>query len=135
MRFSDMETVQAIMTKRTADVKHLSGKQMSRLIKKEFDRKSKLNVKSIFPEPDDLRTYIGTLKQVHSLPISNTSLNDIQGYEDFDDIQSKIAAIETDFGADYTQKLHSVLNEHSVALKPLLGLPVQRPDFDLHIDF
>ena len=33
LRFTDMETVQAIMTKRTADVKHLSGKQMSRLLK------------------------------------------------------------------------------------------------------
>ncbi len=73
------------------------------------------------------------MKQVS--PVSHTSLNAIQGYEDSDDVQSKIAAIETDFGADYTQKLHSVLNEHSVALKPLFGLPVQRPDFDMHIDF
>ena len=28
-----------------------------------------------------------------------------------------------------------ILNERSSALKPLLGLPVQRPDFDMHIDF
>ncbi len=114
-----METVQVIMTKRIADVKHLSGKQMSRLLKKKIDRRTKLKVKPIFPEPDDLRTYIATLKQVHSSPISDTSLNAIQGYEYFDDAQSKIAAIETKFGADYTQKLHSVLTEHSAALKQL----------------
>jgi hypothetical protein len=75
------------------------------------------------------------LNQVHSSPISDTSLNAIHGFADSDDVQSKIAANETDFGADYTQKLHSVLNEHSVALKSSLGLPVQRPDFDMHIDF
>ncbi len=52
VRFSDMEIVQAIMTKRTADVKHLSGKQISSLLNKEFD-KTHLKVKYIFPEPDD----------------------------------------------------------------------------------
>jgi len=41
LRFSNMETVQAIITKRIADVKHVSGKPMSRLIKKEIERKSK----------------------------------------------------------------------------------------------
>ena len=46
-----------------------------------------------------------------------------------------IAIIQTDFGADYTTKLHSILNEHSSALKPLLGLSVQRLDFDMHVDF
>ena len=30
LRFSEMETIQAIVFKRIADVKHLSGKQMSR---------------------------------------------------------------------------------------------------------
>jgi hypothetical protein len=39
--FSHMETVQAIISKRVADAKHLSGKQMARLFKKEIDRKSK----------------------------------------------------------------------------------------------
>ncbi len=34
LRFNDMETVQAIVTKQKADVKHLSGKQMSRLLYK-----------------------------------------------------------------------------------------------------
>ena len=34
LHFKDMDTVQAIVTKRKADVKHLSGKQMSRLLKK-----------------------------------------------------------------------------------------------------
>jgi hypothetical protein len=34
IRFSEMETIQAIVSKRSADVKHLSGKQMSRLLKK-----------------------------------------------------------------------------------------------------
>jgi hypothetical protein len=34
LRFNDMETVQAIDSKRKVDVKHLSGKQMSRLLKK-----------------------------------------------------------------------------------------------------
>ena len=62
-------------------------------------------------------------------------MNAIQGYEDSDDVQTKIAIIETDFGADYTTELRSILNKHSSALKPLLGLPVQRPDFDMHIDF
>jgi hypothetical protein len=34
LRISDTETAQAIITKRIADVKHLSGKQMLRLLKK-----------------------------------------------------------------------------------------------------
>ncbi len=50
-------------------------------------------------------------------------------------MSAKISDIRTDFGADYTSKLHAILIEHSSALKPLLGLPVQRPDFDMHIDF
>jgi hypothetical protein len=33
------------------------------------------------------------------------------------------------------KKLHSVRNEHSSALKRLLGLPVQRSKFDMQIDF
>jgi hypothetical protein len=40
-----MKTVQAIMAKRTTDVKHLSGKLMSRLLKIEFDRKNKVKGK------------------------------------------------------------------------------------------
>jgi hypothetical protein len=86
LSFNDTETVQAIVTKRKADVKHLSGKQMSRLLKKEINKKSKTKIKSLIPDPDELRTYIGTLKQVHSSPISDSSLNDIQGYEDSEDI-------------------------------------------------
>ena len=98
--------------------------------------KNKTKIKYlIILDPDDLRTYIGTLKQVHSSPISDASLNVIQGYEDSDDFKSKIVIIETDFGANYTTKLHSILNEYSLALKSLLGLPVQRIDFDMHIDF
>jgi hypothetical protein len=34
-----METVQAIMSKRVADAKHLSGKQMARMLKKEIEKK------------------------------------------------------------------------------------------------
>ena len=34
LRFSVMETVQAVISKRVADAKHLSGKQMARLMKK-----------------------------------------------------------------------------------------------------
>ena len=34
LRFSDIETVQAIISKRVDDAKHLSGKQMARLLKK-----------------------------------------------------------------------------------------------------
>ena len=135
LRFSDMETVQAIISKRVADAKHLSGKQMARLLKKEVDRKAKSKTKSLIPEPEDLRTYIGTLKQIHTSTTSVSSLNAIQGYEDSEDVTAKISAIKTDFGPDYTSKLHKVLTEHSAALKPLLGLPVQRPDFDMHIDF
>ena len=60
------------------------------------------------------------MKQVHSLPISDASLNAIQGYEDSDDVKSKIVIIETDFGPEYKTKLHSILNEHSPSLKPLL---------------
>jgi hypothetical protein len=56
-------------------------------------------------------------------------------YEDSDDVKSKIFIIETDFGADYTTKLHSILSEQSSSLKPLQRLRVQRPDFDMHIDF
>jgi hypothetical protein len=39
LRFSDMETVQAIISKRVADAKHLSGKQMARLLKKRSTEK------------------------------------------------------------------------------------------------
>ena len=39
LRFSEMETIQAIVSKRSADVKHISGKQMSRLLKKEIETK------------------------------------------------------------------------------------------------
>jgi hypothetical protein len=59
----------------------------------------------------------------------------MQGYEDYDVVKLKISIIETDFGADYTTKLYSMLIEHSSALKPFQRLPVQRPDFDIHIDF
>jgi hypothetical protein len=135
LRFSDMETVQAIISKKVADAKHFSGKQMARLLKKEIDRKSKSKTKSLSPDTEDLRTYIGTLKQIHSSTTSVSSLNAIQGYEDSEDVATKISAIETDFGQDITSKLHTILTEHSSALKPLLGLPVQRPDFDMHIDF
>ena len=62
-------------------------------------------------------------------------LNAIQGYEVSEAVLSKISIINSDFGTDYTKKLHDVLTQHSSALKPLLGLPVQRPDFDMHIDF
>jgi hypothetical protein len=41
LRFSGMETVQAIISKRVADARHLSGKQMARLLKKEIKEKSK----------------------------------------------------------------------------------------------
>jgi hypothetical protein len=58
--------------------------------------------------------------------MSNTdeSLNAIQGYEDLDDVRFKISSIKTDFGTEYTKKLHDVLTEHSSALEPLLELPV-----------
>jgi hypothetical protein len=46
LRFSDTETVQAIISKRVVDAKHLSGKQMARLLKKEIDKKSKSKTKS-----------------------------------------------------------------------------------------
>ena len=81
----NMEAVQAIVTKRTADVKYLFGKQILQLFQKEIMRKSKRKIKSLCHEPDDLRTYIGTLKQVHSSTICDQSLNAIQGYEDSDD--------------------------------------------------
>jgi hypothetical protein len=105
------------------------------LFKKEINRKSRTKIKSLIPEPNELRTYIGTLKQVHTSPISDSSLNAIQGYEDSEDIDSKIASIKTDFGVDHTTTLHSILHEHSSALHPLSGLPVQRLDFDMYIDF
>ncbi len=78
LRFSDMETVQSIISKRVADGIHQSGKQMARLLKKEVDRKSRSKTKSLISEPEDLRTYIGTtLKQVHSATTSASSLNAI----------------------------------------------------------
>ena len=85
-------------------------------------------------ERDDLRTYIGILKQVNTIP-NDESLHAIQGYEDSEDVLSEISSIETDFGTQYTKRLHNILTRHSSALKPLLGLPVQRPDFDMHINF
>jgi hypothetical protein len=86
-------------------------------------------------ERDDLRTYIGTLKQVSTMPNIDESLNAIQGYEDFEDVIYKIYIIEIDFGTQYAKKSDDVLTQHSSALKPLLRLPVQRSDFDMHIDF
>jgi hypothetical protein len=77
LRFSDMETVQAIISKRVAYDKHLSGKQMARLLKKKIDKKSKSKTKLLSPESEDLRTYIGTLKQVHTSTIAISSLNAI----------------------------------------------------------
>ena len=47
------------------------------MLKKEIDRKSRSKTKSLISEPEDLRTYIGTLKQVHSATISASSLNAI----------------------------------------------------------
>ncbi len=136
LRISDNETIQGIITKRMADVNHLSGKQMSRLYKKEITRKSKPNIKSLYNERDDLRTYIGTLKQVSTMPNNNESLNAVQGCKNCEDVLSKISIIETDFGTQYTKNLHDdVLTQHGSALKPLLGFPVQGPDFDIHIDF
>ena len=49
LRFSEMETIQAIVSKRSADVKHLSGKQMSRLLKNK--PKEKQNKKINFQLP------------------------------------------------------------------------------------
>jgi hypothetical protein len=107
---------------------------MARLLKKEIDKKPKLKTKLLSPESEDLRTYIGTLKQVHTSTTTIASLNAIQGYADSEDVASKISIIKTDFGTYYTNKLYTILTDHSSALKPLLGLPVQRPDFDMHID-
>ena len=98
---------------------------MAQLLKIEIDKKSKSKAKSLSPEPEELRTYIGTLKQVHTSTTTISSLNTFRGYEDSEDVASKISIIKTDFGTDYTNKLHMVLTEHSSALKPLLGLPVQ----------
>jgi hypothetical protein len=89
LHFSEIEAIQATVSKRIADVKHLSVRQMSRLLKIKIKRKSKSKIKSLSSGPDDLRTYIGTLKQVHSSPISDVSLNAIQGNEDSDDVKSK----------------------------------------------
>ena len=52
LRFSGMETVQAIISKRVADAKHLSGKQMARLLKKEVDRKANQSTRHIKTEVD-----------------------------------------------------------------------------------
>ena len=108
---------------------------MARLLKTKIEKKSESKTKSLSPESEDLRTYIGTFKQVHTSTTSISSLNTIQGYEDSEDVAANISTIKTDFGTDYTNQLHTILTEHSSALKPLLGLPVQRPDFDMHIDF
>jgi hypothetical protein len=43
LRFSDMESVQAIIAKRITDTKHLSGKQMARLLKKKTTKNQKPN--------------------------------------------------------------------------------------------
>jgi hypothetical protein len=58
-------------------------------LEKEIDRKSKSKIKSLSPELEDLRTYIGTLKQVHTSPTSVSSLNAIQGYEDSENVAAK----------------------------------------------
>jgi hypothetical protein len=85
-----MKTVQAIISKRVADAEHLSGKQMARLFKKEINKKSKSKTKSLVPESENLRTYIGTLKQVHTSTIAISSLNAIQGYEDSEERHLRI---------------------------------------------
>ena len=75
------------------------------------------------------------MKRVHTSTTTISSLNAIQGYEGSEDVAAKISTIKTDFGTDYTNQLHTILTDHSSALKTLLGLPVQKPDFDMHIDF
>ena len=109
---------------------------MARLLKKIIDKKSNSKTKSLSPEPEDLRTYFCTLKQVHTSTTTTSPLNAIQGYEDYlEDVPAKISIIKTDFGTDYANQLHTNLTDHSSGLKPLLGLPVQKPDIDMHIDF
>ena len=82
---------------------------------------------------DELRTYIGTIKHIVA-DVDETS-HGIQGYDESMDVTTKINNIETDFGGDNTIKLREILKAHDSALQPLLGLPIQRPDFDMHIDF
>ena len=67
---------------------------------KKQTRKSKQNIKSLYNERDELRTYIGTLKQVSTMSNDDESLNAIQGYEDSEDVFSKISIIKTDFGTE-----------------------------------
>ena len=59
----------------------------------------------------------------------------IQGWDETTDVFTKIGQVTTDFGPEHTAELHNVLKQHAQALQPLLYLPIQRPDFDMNIDF
>ena len=58
----------------------------------------------MYNERDDLRTYMGNLNQVSTMPHNDESLNVIQGNEDSEDVLSKISIIETDFGKQYIKQ-------------------------------
>ena len=134
------ETIQAMIEKRKAEVTLVSAKVMTRLLKKEHKKRHRLNpVRDPYPDESGLQTYIGTLREIfdETGDSSCTVLNQgIQGYsEDSASVTDKIAEITTDFGHSMIQRLRDILLQHSKPLQPLSGLPKQRPDYDIAIDF
>jgi hypothetical protein len=101
LSIANEEAIQAIISKRVPDVKHLSAKQMARLLKKEQMRKNKLNKNEV--DNDELRTYIGTIK--HIVADVDETRHGIQGHDESMDVTTKINNIESDFGGDNTMKL------------------------------
>ena len=133
------EIIQAMIEKRHADIKLVSAKVMSRILKKHNQKKHRLNpVHDPYPDETGLQVYISTIRQILDPDESDcTALNQgVQGYsDDTTTVTEKIDEISTDFGHDMTHKLREILRKYSKPLQPLSGLPKQRPDYDLAIEF
>ena len=134
--FSDENPIAAVIQKRTADMQFISAKQMARVIQKEQKRTSRLNtIRDPYETP--IQLFTGSLRLVDPTPnaADTAECAGVQGWDDTADVQQKINEVQTDYDSDTTEKLRTVLRKHSAALKPLLKLPVQRPDYDMSIDF
>ena len=128
----------AIVTKRTSDVKLLSGKQMTRLLKKEqnlLEKRKNLPLREIDTNTSNLRVYLSSLRPISDSEIKEETLSGVQGWDEETDVSIKIGQVQTDFGSEHTKSLQKILATHSDALKPLLTLPKQRPGYDMSIDY
>jgi len=139
---TDEVTIHAIVQKRTVESAFVSAKQMARMMVQDQKRREKsrkeLCTGRFESEPSSV-FYICAMKEImdidYDIKYSNSvDINAIQGYDESTEVEEKIREIKTDFNDEISDKLKEVLSKHEKALKPLLGLPVQRPDFDFRIE-